>query len=75
MRLEYQIVIALLLDLALGDPRWLPHPVRLIGRLIAALDEALTIIPESAFGAKGDLTPFAPTLGTGFIPFSPKRSP
>ncbi|MDH3393513.1 MAG: adenosylcobinamide-phosphate synthase CbiB [Desulfobulbaceae bacterium] len=31
MRLEYQIVAALLLDLLLGDPRWLPHPVRLIG--------------------------------------------
>ena len=38
MRLEYQILIALLLDLALGDPRWMPHPVRLIGRLIAALE-------------------------------------
>jgi adenosylcobinamide-phosphate synthase len=39
MRLEYQIIIALLLDLAFGDPRWLPHPVRLIGRLIEVLEE------------------------------------
>jgi adenosylcobinamide-phosphate synthase len=38
MRLEYQIIIALLLDLAFGDPRWFPHPVRLIGRLITALE-------------------------------------
>jgi adenosylcobinamide-phosphate synthase len=38
MRLEYQILIALLLDLAFGDPRWFPHPVRLIGRLITALE-------------------------------------
>jgi adenosylcobinamide-phosphate synthase len=38
MRLEVQILIALLLDLAIGDPRWLPHPVRLIGRLIAVLE-------------------------------------
>ncbi len=38
MRLEYQIIIALLLDLAIGDPRGFPHPVRLIGRLIAALE-------------------------------------
>ncbi len=38
MRLEYQIVIAVVLDLAFGDPRWFPHPVRLIGRLIAALE-------------------------------------
>ena len=35
MRLEYQIVLAVLLDLLFGDPRWLPHPVRLIGRLAA----------------------------------------
>lgn len=38
MRLEHQIVFAFALDLALGDPRWLPHPVRLIGRLITALE-------------------------------------
>ncbi|MDG4475886.1 adenosylcobinamide-phosphate synthase CbiB [Thiovibrio frasassiensis] len=29
--LEYQILIAILLDQLFGDPRWLPHPVRLIG--------------------------------------------
>ncbi len=33
MRLEYQILIAVAIDLLLGDPRWLPHPVRGIGRL------------------------------------------
>ena len=38
MRLEYQILIALLLDLAFGDPRWFPHPVRLMGRLITTLE-------------------------------------
>lgn len=32
------IIIALLLDLAVGDPRWLPHPVVAIGRLIHLLD-------------------------------------
>jgi adenosylcobinamide-phosphate synthase len=35
------IVLALVLDLALGDPRWLPHPVVMIGRLISALESAL----------------------------------
>ena len=35
------LVAALLLDLALGDPRWLPHPVVLIGRLINVLDTTL----------------------------------
>lgn len=35
------IALALLLDLALGDPRWLPHPVVLIGRLITNLEKIL----------------------------------
>ncbi|NQT85627.1 cobalamin biosynthesis protein CobD [bacterium] len=33
MRLEIQILAAVALDLLLGDPRWLPHPVRGIGWL------------------------------------------
>lgn len=32
------LVTAILLDLVLGDPRWLPHPVVAIGRLISGLD-------------------------------------
>ncbi|BCS54914.1 adenosylcobinamide-phosphate synthase CbiB [Geobacter sp. SVR] len=35
------IVPALLLDLMLGDPRWLPHPVVLIGRTITFLEDRL----------------------------------
>lgn len=35
------ITLALLLDLVMGDPRWLPHPVTLIGRLISKLDHDL----------------------------------
>lgn len=35
MRLVLQIILALGLDGLLGDPRWLPHPVRRIGRLAA----------------------------------------
>jgi adenosylcobinamide-phosphate synthase len=38
MSIELQVVAALLVDLALGDPRWLPHPVRGIGRLAAGLE-------------------------------------
>jgi adenosylcobinamide-phosphate synthase len=38
MRLEYQILIAVALDLLVGDPRWLPHPVRAIGRLATLLE-------------------------------------
>lgn len=35
------IALALLLDLALGDPRRLPHPVIFIGRLITRLEKLL----------------------------------
>jgi adenosylcobinamide-phosphate synthase len=61
MRLEYQIVIALLLDLVLGDPRWLPHPVRLIGRLITALEgPARSAIPDTRLA--GSVTALAVIL-------------
>ncbi len=31
MPIEFQILLAFVIDLALGDPRWLPHPVRWLG--------------------------------------------
>ena len=31
--------LGFLLDLILGDPYWLPHPIRLIGNLIVALEK------------------------------------
>jgi len=36
-----EIIIAYLLDLALGDPEGYPHPVRLIGRAITYLEDKL----------------------------------
>jgi adenosylcobinamide-phosphate synthase len=33
------LISAYLLDLILGDPQWFPHPVRLMGRLIAWLEK------------------------------------
>jgi adenosylcobinamide-phosphate synthase len=38
MGLEYQIALAVALDLVVGDPRWFPHPVRLIGHLAMRLE-------------------------------------
>lgn len=35
------IVIGFLLDLCLGDPRWMPHPVIAMGRLISRLERWL----------------------------------
>jgi adenosylcobinamide-phosphate synthase len=41
------VLAAVLLDLLLGDPRWLPHPVVLIGRLITALEKGLRRIVQN----------------------------
>ena len=67
MILEHKIALALVLDYVLGDPRWMPHPVRLIGWLIgrmeiparrvfrnagvAGLATALTVILATALSA------------------------
>ena len=39
--LPLQIAIAFILDIMIGDPRWLPHPVRIIGRCIEYLEKVL----------------------------------
>ncbi len=41
------LVLAIVLDAAFGDPPKLPHPVALIGRLIAALEKRLRSFPTS----------------------------
>lgn len=35
------LLCAVLLDLLLGDPHWMPHPVRWMGRCVSALEKAL----------------------------------
>jgi len=49
MRLEYQVVIAFALDAVLGDPPWLPHPVRFIGKFAAGLEQPLRSFFRNAF--------------------------
>ena len=49
--LEYQILIAILLDQLLGDPRWLPHPVRIIGAACAGCERITrAVLPPFAAG-------------------------
>jgi adenosylcobinamide-phosphate synthase len=48
MRLEYQILAAILLDILAGDPPWLPHPVRLIGCFASFLEMPLKKIFANA---------------------------
>ncbi|MFZ5986476.1 MAG: cobalamin biosynthesis protein, partial [Bacillota bacterium] len=35
------VFIAYVLDIFLGDPHWLPHPVRLIGWLVKKMEELM----------------------------------
>jgi len=44
MRLNLLILMAFGLDLLLGDPRWFPHPVKLIGRFAALLEAPLRLV-------------------------------
>lgn len=41
MVIAYALLLGFLLDQLFGDPRWLPHPVRWIGRLIEVLESPL----------------------------------
>ena len=47
MNLECQILIAVALDLIIGDPRWFPHPVKLMGKLAMALEPRFRAIMKS----------------------------
>lgn len=41
------LLAAVLIDLLLGDPRWLPHPVIMIGKLIAFLECRLRLLLDN----------------------------
>ena len=50
-RIIFPVLIGFALDLLVGDPHWLYHPVRLIGRMIEGLEKLLRwIFPESKAG-------------------------
>lgn len=45
---------AVVLDLLLGDPHWMPHPVRWMGRTISALERLLRrLFPKTPEGERG----------------------
>ena len=55
------------LDLLLGDPRWLPHPVRLMGAAIQALEKGLRrLFPATPLGERlaGGVLALALPLGS-----------
>lgn len=46
MSLECQILIAVALDFIIGDPRWFPHPVKLMGNLAMDLEPRFRAVIE-----------------------------
>ncbi len=48
----FEIMYAFFLDLAIGDPLWLPHPVRLIGKSINGLERLLRKVFTAATGER-----------------------
>lgn len=70
MNFEYQLLAALALDSAIGDPRWFPHPVRFIGRLAAWLEAPTRrVLPAKAAGIVTVLATVGATMAAtwGFI--------
>ena len=45
---EIQLLTAVVLDLVLGDPRWFPHPVRIIGFFCNLFEHLFRIVCSSA---------------------------
>ena len=47
----YALLLGALIDAAAGDPHWLPHPVKLMGKLISLLEGRLRrVFPKTARG-------------------------
>ena len=51
MEILIAVIIGFILDLILGDPHWLPHPIRLMGYLISKGEKAMRrMFPETKIG-------------------------
>ena len=66
------LLIALALDALIGDPRWLPHPVRLMGWLTGLLDRTLNrehhgAVIRVAFGAVAVLLVTGVSAAAGWL--------
>ncbi len=66
LTIEHQILIAFLLDLLIGDPRWFPHPVKFIGRLALRLEAVFRKLIQHQKTA-GLVTVFSVLIITGVI--------
>ena len=54
MEIALAVQVGFLLDLLLGDPRWMPHPVVLMGKAITGLEKRLRgVFPKTSRGELG----------------------
>jgi adenosylcobinamide-phosphate synthase len=66
--LPVQIGIAFLLDMMIGDPRWFPHPVRMIGVCIEYVEKILRrLVPSEQIA--GMLLAFIIVVGTYLVTY------
>ena len=66
------LILGFLIDLLLGDPRWLYHPVRIIGNGISLLEKILRrLFPKTPGGEKtaGFFLVLLICIGSGGVPF------
>ena len=68
------IALGFALDCLLGDPAWLPHPVRWIGRLICGLERLLRRISPPRQAENAPPESFSSSSPPGFLPPSPPGS-
>lgn len=66
------VVIGFIMDVLFGDPRWLYHPIRLIGKLIEVLEKGIRFLlpktPKGELAGGGILTLLVMGIST-LIPF------
>ncbi len=67
--LPLQIAIAFILDILIGDPRWLPHPVKMIGMCIEYLEKVL-LRSFTSERVAGIFLAFIVVIGTYLITFA-----
>ena len=66
--LPVQIGIAFLLDIMIGDPRWFPHPVRMIGVCIEYCEKVLRrLVPSEQLA--GVFLTFIIVIGTYLVTY------
>ena len=66
------VVLGFLMDLCFGDPRWLYHPVRIIGHGITFLEKILRkIFPKTKTGERiaGGLLVVGIVAASSFVPW------